>query len=29
MWYLDHEDWWQPIISGEYQKFYEKMDGNE
>jgi dTDP-glucose 4,6-dehydratase len=24
-WYLDHEDWWQPIISGEYQKYYEKM----
>jgi len=28
-WYLDHEDWWQPIMSGEYQKYYEKMDGNE
>ena len=27
-WYLDHEDWWQPIISGEYQNYYEKMYGN-
>ena len=25
MCYLDHEDWGQPIITGEYQKFYEKM----
>ena len=24
-WYLNHEDWWQPIISGEYQHYYEKM----
>ena len=23
-WYLDHEDWWQPIISGEYQQYYQK-----
>lgn len=27
-WYLDHEDWWQPIISGEYQQYYQKMYGN-
>jgi dTDP-glucose 4,6-dehydratase len=27
-WYLDHEDWWQPIISGEYQHYYEKMYGS-
>lgn len=27
-WYLDHEDWWQPIISGEYQHYYEKMYKN-
>ncbi len=27
-WYLDHEDWWQPIISGEYMKYYENMYGN-
>lgn len=26
-WYLDHEDWWQPIISGEYQQYYQKMYG--
>lgn len=26
-WYLDHEDWWQPIISGEYTKYYETMYG--
>lgn len=27
-WYLDHEDWWQPIISGEYQQYYQKMYGS-
>ena len=24
-WYLDNEKWWQNIVSGEYQKYYEKM----
>ena len=24
-WYLNHEDWWQTIISGEYQDYYDKM----
>lgn len=24
-WYLEHEDWWQPIVTGEYQHYYEKM----
>ena len=27
-WYLDNEAWWQPIISGEYRQYYEKMYGN-
>lgn len=27
-WYLANNDWWQEIISGEYQKYYEKMYGN-
>lgn len=27
-WYLDNEAWWQPIISGEYQNYYEKMYGD-
>ena len=27
-WYLDNEDWWQKIISGEYQQYYEKMYSN-
>lgn len=27
-WYLDNEDWWQNIISGEYQQYYDKMYGN-
>lgn len=27
-WYLEHRDWWEPIISGEYQKYYEEMYGN-
>ena len=26
-WYLSHRDWWENIISGEYQKYYEKMYG--
>ncbi len=24
-WYLDNEDWWKNIISGDYQNYYEKM----
>ena len=27
-WYLDHKDWWEEIISGEYQNYYENMYGN-
>ena len=27
-WYLANKDWWQKIISGEYQKYYEKMYKN-
>lgn len=27
-WYLDNKSWWQTIISGEYQNYYEKMYGN-
>ena len=27
-WYLSHEEWWQTIISGEYQNYYEKMYGS-
>ena len=27
-WYLDNKDWWEPIISGEYTKYYEQMYGN-
>ena len=26
-WYLANKDWWQEIISGGYQKYYEKMYG--
>ena len=26
-WYLDNRDWWQPIIDGEYQHYYEQMYG--
>ena len=28
-WYLDHKDWWEEIISGEYQNYYEKMYGEK
>lgn len=24
-WYLDNKSWWQEIISGEYQQYYQKM----
>ena len=27
-WYLDNREWWETIISGEYQNYYEKMYGN-
>lgn len=27
-WYLEHKDWWENIISGEYQNYYDKMYGN-
>ena len=27
-WYLDHKDWWEEIISGEYQNYYREMYGN-
>ena len=26
-WYLTHRDWWEEIISGDYQKYYEDMYG--
>ena len=28
-WYLDHKDWWEEIISGDYQNYYEKMYGDK
>ena len=27
-WYLENREWWEEIISGEYQNYYEKMYGN-
>lgn len=26
-WYLNHRDWWEHIVSGEYRKYFEKMYG--
>ena len=26
-WYLEHEDWWREIVSGEYQSYYQRMYG--
>lgn len=26
-WYLDNKSWWEGIMSGEYQNYYEKMYG--
>ncbi len=27
-WYLSNKEWWETIISGEYQNYYEKMYGD-
>ena len=27
-WYLNNREWWEEIVSGEYQHYYEKMYGN-
>ena len=27
-WYLDHKEWWETIISGEYQNYYDRMYNN-
>lgn len=27
-WYLDNRAWWEEIVSGEYQGYYERMYGN-
>lgn len=27
-WYLDNRSWWQEILSGDYQKYYDKMYSN-
>ena len=27
-WYLDNKEWWENIVSGEYQNYYKKMYGN-
>ena len=28
-WYLEHKDWWEEIISGDYKNYYEKMYGEK
>ena len=27
-WYLDNRDWWENIVNGEYQTYYERMYTN-
>ena len=27
-WSLENREWWETIVSGEYQNYYEKMYGN-
>lgn len=27
-WYLDNRSWWENIVNGEYQSYYERMYGN-
>ena len=26
-WYLEHRDWWMPLLSEEYQRYYQKIYG--
>ena len=26
-WYLEHRDWWMPLLSAEYQRYYQKIYG--
>ena len=28
-WYLDNKEWWEDIISGDYQNYYEEMYGKK
>jgi len=28
-WYLEHQNWVNEVVSGDYQKYYEEMYGNE
>ena len=28
-WYLDNKEWWQNILNGEYQNYFEKMYGDK
>ena len=27
-WYLEHRDWWEDVLKGEYKNYYEEMYGN-
>jgi dTDP-glucose 4,6-dehydratase len=27
-WYLEHRDWWEEILSGDYKDYYKRMYGN-
>jgi len=28
-WYLDNQDWWENIISGDYQNYYTEQYGGK
>ena len=28
-WYLDNKEWWENIISGDYQNYYQEMYGKK
>ena len=28
-WYLDHKEWWENIVNGEYQNYYKEMYGKK
>ena len=26
-WYVEHRGWWEPIVSGEFQEYYDRQYG--
>jgi dTDP-glucose 4,6-dehydratase len=28
-WYLNHRSWWEPLLSAEYQAYYQQLYGKK